>query len=267
MAAVLLGCGGDSDLDGLPDRTEAGLGTDPTNPDTDADGLTDGEEVALGSNPLSADTDGDGYSDGDEVFEGKDPVDPSSRIYTGNWPYRRDKSMFADPGTETRAWPGEPIPRLHALDQFGDTVDLADFAAPDVEILIEVCGVIWGACRELAVARTDSEQLTEWAYLGEAAMDRVRDGTGRWVTVISEGGELGSSSTYQDVLDWSDEYGDDIPILWDEDRAFLTWAWQNNDYPGRPTFVLANDDLTARHIDSPDDPTGYYGFNIFIDNF
>jgi outer membrane protein OmpA-like peptidoglycan-associated protein len=83
----------DSDNDGLLDKEEKSLGTDPKNPDTDGDGLKDGEEVLkyktdpllkdtdhdglsdgdevlkYGINPLKADTDGDGLSDGDEVLK------------------------------------------------------------------------------------------------------------------------------------------------------------------------------------------------------
>jgi Bacterial TSP3 repeat len=44
----------DTDGDGLPDRRERTLGTDPNNPDTDGDGLPDGKD----------DFDGDGRPDG-----------------------------------------------------------------------------------------------------------------------------------------------------------------------------------------------------------
>ena len=42
----------DSDKDGLTDRMEKYLGTDPNCPDTDHDGYLDGEEVKSGNNPL-----------------------------------------------------------------------------------------------------------------------------------------------------------------------------------------------------------------------
>lgn len=42
----------DGDADGLPDRAEARLGTDPVAPDTDRDGVPDGLEVELGTDPL-----------------------------------------------------------------------------------------------------------------------------------------------------------------------------------------------------------------------
>jgi hypothetical protein len=55
----------DTDGDGLTDRQEQGLGTDPNNPDTDGDELSDGEEVLRRStHPLEPDTDKDGLSDG-----------------------------------------------------------------------------------------------------------------------------------------------------------------------------------------------------------
>jgi Tol biopolymer transport system component len=57
----------DADGDGLTNAEEAGLGTDPLNPDTDGDGLSDGFEVSHGTDPLSSDSDGDGIPDARDV--------------------------------------------------------------------------------------------------------------------------------------------------------------------------------------------------------
>ena len=58
----------DSDGDGLTNRVEKELGTDPKNPDSDGDGLSDGSEVNTHkTNPLNGDSDGDGLKDGEEV--------------------------------------------------------------------------------------------------------------------------------------------------------------------------------------------------------
>jgi outer membrane protein OmpA-like peptidoglycan-associated protein len=58
----------DNDGDGLTNKQEEELGTDPNNKDTDGDGLSDGDEVTkYHTNPLKADSDGDGLNDGDEV--------------------------------------------------------------------------------------------------------------------------------------------------------------------------------------------------------
>lgn len=71
--------GNDADEDGLNDRRETELGTDPSLADTDEDGLTDGAEVRdYGTNPLAADSDQDGVLDGDEVALGTDPNDPNN---------------------------------------------------------------------------------------------------------------------------------------------------------------------------------------------
>lgn len=58
----------DPDEDGLINRREEELGTDPNDPDSDDDTLLDGAEVDVhGTNPLAADTDADTMPDGYEI--------------------------------------------------------------------------------------------------------------------------------------------------------------------------------------------------------
>ena len=58
----------DLDEDGLLNREEINLGTNPLNTDTDEDTLTDYDEVNVyGTNPAKADTDEDSINDGDEI--------------------------------------------------------------------------------------------------------------------------------------------------------------------------------------------------------
>jgi Bacterial TSP3 repeat len=64
---------GDADDDGLSDREERRLRTNPHRADSDGDGLTDAEELRRGTDPTRYDTDGDGYPDGWEVDHGRDP--------------------------------------------------------------------------------------------------------------------------------------------------------------------------------------------------
>ena len=92
----------DSDSDGLSDKEEYKLGTNPYSADSDEDGYTDSEEITANfdplkqegnnlidedgdgltgedekkykTNPNKADTDYDGYSDGFEVIAGHDPL-------------------------------------------------------------------------------------------------------------------------------------------------------------------------------------------------
>jgi outer membrane protein OmpA-like peptidoglycan-associated protein len=67
----------DSDGDGLFDKDEAIIGTDPYNPDTDGDGLSDGDEhFKQQTDPLNPDSDFDGLKDGAEVLTYKtNPLD------------------------------------------------------------------------------------------------------------------------------------------------------------------------------------------------
>lgn len=69
----------DSDSDGLSNKQEIEIGTNPKKSDTDDDGLSDGDEVNIyGTDPLKADTDEDGLSDGDEPHIGLDPTNPET---------------------------------------------------------------------------------------------------------------------------------------------------------------------------------------------
>ena len=65
----------DDDQDGLTNKQETQVGTNPLLVDTDEDALDDGDEVNIWkTNPLIADTDGDGLKDGVEVQRGTNPL-------------------------------------------------------------------------------------------------------------------------------------------------------------------------------------------------
>jgi len=65
----------DTDGDGLMDKEEALLSTNPLLTDSDGDGLSDYDEVKIHkTDPLKADTDGDSYKDGDEIKNGYNPL-------------------------------------------------------------------------------------------------------------------------------------------------------------------------------------------------
>ncbi len=81
----------DADADGLINRAEYELGTNPRSADTDVDGLTDRQEVEeKHTNPTRFDTDGDGVEDGKDAF-------PLARISV-----RRPNRAVALAGQETR---------------------------------------------------------------------------------------------------------------------------------------------------------------------
>ena len=130
------------------DETTSAL--QPPESDQDGDGLTDAQELEIGTDPRSKDSDGDGYWDGDEVTGGSDPVDRNSRIYEGNWPYNPRKSQMTDPGWEGTPAVGTALPRFRALDQYGEEVDLYDFALQGRRIALEVGTRHCSPCKGLA---------------------------------------------------------------------------------------------------------------------
>ena len=76
---------GNRDHDGLPDRWEQRYGLSTTKNsakgDPDRDGLRNRREYRLRTNPRKRDTDGDGYDDRVEVRAGTDPRDASNRPF------------------------------------------------------------------------------------------------------------------------------------------------------------------------------------------
>ncbi len=74
---ILFGETVDTDHDGIADKNEPALGTEPLKADTDGDGLSDGEEaIVWKTDPLNPDTDGDGFPDGQEVHNNYNPLGP-----------------------------------------------------------------------------------------------------------------------------------------------------------------------------------------------
>ncbi|MBP7275109.1 MAG: S8 family serine peptidase [Kiritimatiellae bacterium] len=102
----------DADEDGVSDKNEQRLGTDPNNPDTDGDGILDGQEDSdgdgltdvyeqdvIGTLPSEADTDDDGLTDYEEVTGTDDPATVrvptrASSPINGFSPFRRLSALF-----------------------------------------------------------------------------------------------------------------------------------------------------------------------------
>lgn len=117
---------GDSDQDGMPDKWETANGLDPTNPndqygDPDTDGLNNRCEYQVHTNPRNSDTDGGGESDRSEVetypdchLAGRDPLNPADDRVGGL------SGVTINPGKDSN---GQPIITVDIGDPTRGTFD------------------------------------------------------------------------------------------------------------------------------------------------
>ncbi|MCP4895231.1 MAG: hypothetical protein GY911_15640 [Actinomycetales bacterium] len=191
--------------------------------DSDGDGLPDLQEEELGTDPDRSDSDGDGYTDFEEHDAGTDPLDDSSVIYQGGWPYNPDKGSILDPGWEAEAGEGVVVPHYRAIDQFGDEVDLYDFAGHDRQIVLDVGTWFCGPCKSLAgfLATGDTTEMDELGWWNEdfvVIRELIQTGELYWVTVLFS---LGTPVTEEDVANWDEAWPNEhIPVLADSELQF-----------------------------------------------
>ncbi len=215
----------DSDGDGVSDEDERAHGTDPHDPDTDDDGLTDGEEVEIGTDGTRPDTDRDGYTDSEEVDAGTDPVDRDSVIYQGGWPYNPDKDSISGLDWREELYEGDVVYRFTGVDQFGDTVDLYDFADHGRYVVLALSTAWDTYSQEMASWLNDEPSLWDdrESELGIEDVPRgVADGDVWWVTILVQDRE-GDPPSNATVADWYDDYPNPvIPVLADSEQVMIT---------------------------------------------
>ncbi len=247
---LLMACdAADPDRDGLTNAEEADLGTDPKLPDTDFDGLTDAQEAReLFTDPLLPDTDEDGYLDGDEIRAHKDPLDPLSVIYQGGWPFQAYKDTLEAPPQGSVLAEGERIPRFFLRDQFGEIVDLYDFAGHGVPVIVELSGMWCQACDEVA-AWLRGNPLPIWhrTYQDEDWYDvlpqMVQDGEALWITILDAGELPREPPTEDDQAAWVLAHPNDrVPVLADADRSARRW-FSPSFYPD---IIVLDDEMVVR---------------------
>jgi hypothetical protein len=243
-AALLVasGCGGDGEDASTTGTTSTG--GDPA-ADPDADYLSNADEAIHGTDPADPDSDDDTYLDGDEVLEGSDPLASASLIYQGGWPYQRMKDQIVDPGFVGPPTLGGVLPHLIAYDQFGELVDVYDFALHGRPIVIDLSAIWCEACKDLSrwLEGEPSNLDMSPEYAGIPA--RVSSGEIYWITVIFEDA-LGNAAGPEHAVAWAESFPNaKVTILADNDRALFDFL-----FPGSyPNLQVLDEDMTLRVYD------------------
>ena len=85
-------------------------------------------------------------------------MDAASGIYIGGWPYQTEKDSFENQEiwADNNLVIGEQAPRVQLVDQFGEMVDLYDFAGQGKYIIIDISAVWCGPCNDMSAYLNDS---------------------------------------------------------------------------------------------------------------
>ena len=221
----------------------------------------------------ATDNDRDGYSDAQEIHARTDPNNHKSIIYSGLWPYNINKNKIQDPGfgecpnavgcecTNINKCPeqttcqklfigsycipslGITIPRFKGIDQFGEIVDIYDFANQGKNILIEIGSAGATPSQELSAWRSylheDVKRRKWWKEKFEKMHEIIDNGEVLWIHVLhlNKQKEAPTAST---VSSWYESYShDNIVILADPEAKLKQWVRPT----GMPTIVLLNEKM------------------------
>ena len=141
---------------------------------------------------------------------------------------------------------GDIMPRFEAIDQFGESVDLYDFANQGKMILIELSAAWCSPCNDLARWLSKNDQkITEnpwWKDRYLPIRDMIKNGEIYLVNFMFEGMDKANkvTATPNDVAEWYKKYPDPhVPVLADEYRFLHTWVKPT----GLPCIYLVDENM------------------------
>ena len=139
---------------------------------------------------------------------------------------------------------GDLVPRFEALDQFGESVDLYDFANQGKMILIELSAAWCSPCNDLASwLTTNNQKIKEnlwWKDQYLPIRDMIEKGEIQLVNIMYEGPVKKITATPDDVIAWFNKYPDPhVPVLADEYRFMHTWIKPT----GLPCIFLVDENM------------------------
>jgi len=139
---------------------------------------------------------------------------------------------------------GDLIPRFEALDQFGESVDLYDFANQGKVTLIELSAAWCSPCKDFASWLTTNDQKIRenpwWKDRYLPIRDMIKKGEIQLVNIMYEGSVKKTTVTQEDVMKWYEKYPDShVPVLADEYRFMHSWVKPT----GLPCIFLVDENM------------------------
>ncbi len=211
------------------------------------------------------DTDSDGYTDLQEQHAGSDPYDSLSIIYQGGWPYNVEKEQilgqelpFTCPNnigcecnddnecSNSNCTPmpsggyctpkvGDTFAHFYGVDQYGEMVDIYDFANQGKMILIEF-GAVWcNPCNQLSAFfhngnTQEIEKNVWWKDEYKQIKNKIDSGEIFFITVLYQD-ESRNSAGYETVKNWHEKYpNNNIAVLADQYKDLPLWM-KSTGYP------------------------------------
>jgi hypothetical protein len=192
---------------------------------------------------------------GERIHEALDRREDGRRVLAlehrgdvGGWPYDRNKDEIPDPGWSGHAREGSYLPRFAWTDQFGDPVDIYDFAEHGKPIMLDLSGLWCGWCHEVAnfIDGDGNTVFDGAAYAKYAGLpDMVASGDVYWITVVDSDYQS-QPAVADDGIEWYNQHKNGmVPVLVDEDQQLTGWYNPS----GYPTMALLDDQLKVISFD------------------